>query len=177
MFDWTRCLKLFSFSLSPALVFCISCKRCTCATTCRQADVNLLFFFTQPKKCNNGNIINSWQNCTPHSTALTATQQTIQLIFHEVLRRLDLPVQGVRRRGGPLHPSPPGIVITCVGLVILFFSSLGRWFVVFYPFKKIRSCLPPDWQEELLQSAGARISDVKIIVTQQITVKISWISS
>ena len=93
MFDWTRCLKLFSFSLSPALVFCISCKRCTCATTCRQADVNLLFFFTQPKKCNNGNIINSWQNCTPHSTALTATQQTIQLLFHEVL--------GVFKKAGP----------------------------------------------------------------------------
>ena len=95
MFDWTRCLKLFSFSLSPALVFCISCKRCTCATTCRQTAVNLLFFFTRPKKFNNSNIIkgNSWQKCRPHSKALTATQQTIQLLFHEVL--------GVFKKAGP----------------------------------------------------------------------------
>ena len=146
MFDWTRCLKLFSFSLSPALVFCISCKRCTCATSCRQAAVNLLFFFTQPKKCNNGNIIkgNSWQKCRPHSKALTATQQTIQLLFHEVLgRRLDLPVQGVRRRGGPLHPSPPGIVITCVGLVILFFLLLVVGSLCFTPSRKSALVFPP----------------------------------
>ena len=169
MFDWTRCLKLFSFSLSPALVFCISCKRCTCATTCRQADVNLLFFFTQPKKCKNGNIIkrNSWQNCTPHSTALTATQQPIQLLFHEVL--------GVFKKAGPAsarrttkgRPTPSLSSwhrYHLCGFGHFIFSSLGRWFVVFYPFKKIRPCLPPDWQEELLQSAGARISDVNIIV-------------
>ena len=144
--------------------------------TCRQTAVNLLFFFTRPKKFNNSNIIkgNSWQKCRPHSKALTATQQTIQLLFHEVL--------GVFKKAGPAsarrttkgRPTPSlsswhRYHLKC-GFGHFIFSSLGRWFVVFYPFKKIRPCLPPDWQEELLQSAGARISDVNIIVTLQITV-------
>ena len=138
MFDWTRCLKLFSFSLSPALVFCISCKRCTCATTCRQAAVNLLFFFTQPKKCKNGNIIkgNSWQKCRPHSKALTATQQTIQLLFHEVL--------GVFKKAGPASARR-----TTKGRPTPSLSSWHRYhlcgfghFIFFFSWSLVRCVLP-----------------------------------
>ena len=153
------------------IIFCISCKHCTCATTCRQAAVNLLFFFTQPKKCNNSN--SCFELLQHYQTQLTATQQTIQLLFHEVL--------GVFKKAGPAsarrttkgRPTPSLSSwhrYHLCGFGHFIFSSLGRWFVVFYPFKKIRPCLPPDWQEELLQSAGARISEVKIIVSHQITV-------